>query len=83
MNSNLFHNIVNALMAILAAVTAFLLATGCVQLPTGQLECSASWVSPKITVAILAALPIIKLIVNVIRDGFGGLTKPQPPVKKE
>lgn len=83
MNSNLFHNILNVLMAVLAAVVAFLLATGCVQLPNGDLECSSSWLSPKIIVVILAALPIIKIIVNILRDGFGGLTKPQPPVQRE
>ena len=35
MNSNLFHNIANIVMVVLAAATAALLATGCTSLPDG------------------------------------------------
>lgn len=81
MNSNLFHNILNVAIALLAGVTAFLLATGCSQLVTGALDCSASWVDPVWTTGITAALGALKTIINIARDGFGGLFKSQPPVK--
>lgn len=82
MNSNLFHNIANVLIALGGLVTAILLATGCTTLPTGALECSQSSISPTITAAIVTGLSVLKLGVNVVRDGVGGLTKPQPPVEK-
>ena len=82
MNSNLFHNIANVLIAVLAMLTAGLLATGCTQAVTGVLECSASWIDPVYTGMAIAALSGLKMIVNVARDGFGGLVKPQPPVEK-
>lgn len=81
MNSNLFHNVANILIALLAALTAGLLAAGCTSLPTGALECSQSWISPELTGWIIAGLALLKSIVNIARDGFGGLFKTQPPVK--
>ena len=82
MNSNLFHNIANVLIAVLAMLTAGLLATGCTQAVTGVLECSNSWIDPVYSTVAIAALGGLKMIVNVVRDGFGGLIKPQPPVEK-
>lgn len=82
MNSNLFHNIANISMIILAMVTAGLMATGCTTLVTGVLECSKSWIDPTYTSAAIAAIGGVKMIVNVFRDGLSGLTKPQPPVIK-
>jgi hypothetical protein len=81
MNSNLFHNILNVVIALLAAFTAFLIATGCSALPTGNLECSGSWISPEWTSLAVAALGVLKTLVNIVRDGFSGLAKQQPPVK--
>lgn len=81
MNSNLFHNIANILIVLLAGVTAALLATGCVTLANGNLDCSASWISPVWTTVIITGLSVLKVLVNVVRDGFGGLFKTQPPVK--
>ncbi|AGB73749.1 MULTISPECIES: hypothetical protein [Rhizobium] len=81
-NTNAIHNLPNILIAVLAAVTAFLIATGCTQLTTGLLECSQSWISPTYTAAIVAVLGASKTLINVVRDGFGGLIKPQPPVEK-
>lgn len=81
MNSNLFHNIANILIAVLAGATAVLLATGCTTLPTGQLECSQSWINPAYTTIAVTALGIMKTLVNVARDGLGGLFKKQPPVQ--
>lgn len=82
MNSNLFHNLANAASLILAAGTAALIASGCTTLPTGAMDCSASWINPAWTTAAIAALQLVKIGVNVFRDGFSGLAKPQPPVKK-
>lgn len=81
MNTNLVHNILNVVIALLGGVTAFLLATGCTTLPTGQLECSASWISPTITSVAVLVLGVAKSIINIVRDGVAGLAKPQPPVK--
>lgn len=51
MNSNLFHNVANVVIAAGALGTAILMATGCTTLVTGALECSQSVVDPKITTA--------------------------------
>ncbi|RAX42384.1 hypothetical protein [Rhizobium tropici] len=81
-NTNAIHNLLNILIAALAAATAFMIASGCTQLVTGLLECSQSWISPKYAAAIVALLGSSKILINVVRDGFGGLIKPQPPVDK-
>lgn len=81
MNSNLIHNVLNVLIALLAGATAVLLATGCTTLPTGVLECSQSWISPSVTSIIVMGLGILKSLINIARDGFGGLFKQQPPVQ--
>lgn len=81
-NSNAFHNILNIVIAVLGAITAFLMATGCTTLPTGALECSASWISPTYTTIAVTALAVLKTVINVFRDGVSGLAKPQPPVEK-
>ena len=81
MNTNLIHNILNVVIALLGGVTAFLLATGCTTLPTGQLECSASWISPTLTSVAVLVLGVAKSVINVVRDGLAGLAKPQPPVQ--
>jgi hypothetical protein len=81
MNSNLFHNIANVASLVLAGATAVLIASGCVQSAAGALDCSASSISPAYTAYAVMALQGLKLAVNVFRDGFSGLTKPQPPVQ--
>lgn len=82
MNTNFFHNILNILIAVVAAVGAFLIATGCTALPTGHLECSSSWISPVWSGVIVSVLAVSKTLINIVRDGLSGLTKPQPPVLK-
>jgi hypothetical protein len=72
MNSNLFHNILSLLLLVLGAVATFDWTT---------LGASAD-VAIKITGGIVMATSILKLGVNVSRDGLTGLTKPQPPVGK-
>jgi hypothetical protein len=76
------HNLLNILIGVLAAATAFMIASGCTQLVMGLLECSQSWISPTYTTAVIAVLAASKTLINVVRDGFGGLIKPQPPVDK-
>lgn len=65
MNSNAFHNILNVLIAVIAALTAF---DWTVVVSQGQ------------AATILSVLATVKILVNVFRDGIKGLTKPQPPV---
>lgn len=81
MNTNLIHNILNVVIAATAAVTAFLLATGCIQHPSGNLSCEGSWISPTWTTGIVAGLGVLKSVINIARDGFTGLFKTQPPVR--
>jgi hypothetical protein len=82
MNSNLAHNLLTAAMVLVAATTAGLSALGCVSLANGALDCSDSVVPPAYSGAIIAGLGVVKLLINVFRDGVSGLTKPQPPVDK-
>jgi hypothetical protein len=82
MNTNLLHNIINVVMILLAALTAALLAMGCVSLPNGDLSCSDTlFISPTMATTIVTVLGIVKMLVNIIRDGFAGLAKKQPPVQ--
>lgn len=72
MNFNALHNILNLLGVIVASLLSF--------------DWAGLGLDPA-TVAMLAtafiwADKIIKLALNVLRDGFGGLFKPQPPVIK-
>jgi len=82
MNSNLFHNVANVATLVLAAGTAALVASGCVQSGAGALDCSKSFIDPTYTTVAIAAIQVVKMGVNVVRDGLGGLIKPQPPVQK-
>lgn len=82
MNSNLFHNLANIASLILAGATAVLIATGCVSDVSGSLDCSSSWLDAKYTALAIMILQALKLVVNVVRDGISGLTKPQPPVEQ-
>ena len=82
MNSNAFHSAANIASLVLAAGTAALLVSGCIQTPTGVFDCSGSWINPTYTTAGIAVLQGLKLLVNVVRDALAGLIKPQPPVQK-
>lgn len=81
MNSNLFHNIINVVTLLIGLLTAILVATGCVESPDGNLTCEGSFVSAELVGWAVAILMFLKMLVNVVRDGFGGLAKKQPPVK--
>lgn len=80
MNSNLFHNILNILIAVMGLVTAVMLGTGCTTLVDGAIECSQSWVDPTYTAAAIACMGVLKSVINIARDGLSGLIKVQPPV---
>ncbi|SCB09215.1 hypothetical protein [Rhizobium hainanense] len=82
LNTNAFHNILNVLIALSTSMIAVLLATGCTQFADGTLECSQSFIGPSFAAAAAAALSTLKIIINITRDGVGGLIKPQPPVDK-
>jgi len=82
MNSNLFHNIANIAMIVIAGVTAVLTAMGCTTLPSGELECSnITFLSPTVATLIITAIGVVKMLVNIVRDGVSGLAKRQPPVQ--
>lgn len=81
-NSNLVHNLLNIAIILVAAITAGLSAYGCTTLPTGAIDCSASTIPPEWSGGIIAGLGILKMVINVARDGVSGLSKPQPPVQK-
>ncbi len=82
MNSNLVHNLINVVIILVAAITAGLSAWGCTTLATGAIDCTASTIPPQYSGALIALLGVLKVAINIGRDGLGGLTKPQPPVQK-
>lgn len=82
MNSNLFHNVANIASLALALGTATLLWSGCTITVAGSFDCSTSFINPAYTTGAIAALQALKMAVNVVRDGWAGLTKPQPPVQQ-
>lgn len=77
-NTNAIHNILNVAIAALAAL---LVASGCTTSIAGSVECSQSWLSPQVTSIAIMAAAVGKSLINVFRDGLGGLFKAQPPVK--
>lgn len=67
MNTNAIHNLLNIAIAVVAALAAF------------------NWevlFSQSTALMIVGGLASAKTVINVIRDGFAGLTKPQPPVQQ-
>lgn len=82
MNSNLFHNIANVASLLLSLGTVVLVWSGCTTTVVGSFDCTASFINPAYTTGAIAALQVIKMGVNVVRDGITGLTKPQPPVQQ-
>ena len=81
-NSNLVHNLINVVIILVSAITAGLSAWGCTSLPTGAIDCSASTIPPQYSGALIALLGVLKMLINISRDGLAGLTKPQPPADK-
>lgn len=85
MNSNAVHNILNIAGWALGALTAVLLYLGCTAGIDGRLDCSASTIIPASWLPVLSIITtgifLLKSLINVGRDGVGGLFKPQPPVQ--
>lgn len=70
MNTNAIHNILNILGLIVGSLIAFDWAS------LGLAPATAAMIAS----GFLIADKIIKLGMNITRDGFGGLFKTQPPV---
>lgn len=66
MNTNLIHNVLNFLLAIVGGLMAFDF---------------SSIVSASTAGTIIAILSGAKLVMNALRDGLTGMTKEQPPVQ--
>lgn len=65
-NSNMIHNILNFLIAIVAGLAGFDF---------------SSIVSASTAGKIVAVLAAAKLVMNALRDGLAGMVKTQPPVQ--
>lgn len=85
MNTNMIHNILNALVAFMGIATSILVSLGCTNI-ADKLDCSASaapeWLLPWV-VGAAGVIGVIKVVMNLVRDGFGGLFKQQPPVASD
>ena len=70
MNTNFFHNILNFVGLIIGTILFY--------------DWTALGISPETAASLSAGLliadKVIKLAINITRDGFSGLVKPQPPV---
>jgi hypothetical protein len=66
-NTNLIHNILNIAMIVVAGLAGF--------------DFVGLGLDPILAGKIVAGLGTAKMIINVIRDGFAGLMKQQPPVQ--
>ena len=67
MNTNAIHNILNIAIAVVSAMAAF------------------DWtvfMNPATAATLVAGLATAKMVINTLRDGLGGLWKPQPPVEQ-
>lgn len=82
MNTNLIHNVLNVLTLVVAAIGAVLVKLGCTTTVTGDFDCSASTIPPQYALYVVGGMMLLKIIINVGRDGWSGLTKIQPPVQK-
>ena len=71
MNTNMIHNILNIVGLIIGSLLAY---------DWTMLGLSASQAA-FVAGIVLTADKIIKLAMNVLRDGLGGLFKAQPPVQ--
>lgn len=71
LNANTFHNLISLILLVVGAL--------------GTFDWTSLGASPEMALHIVSALALVtsvlKLIVNIGRDGVTGLVKPQPPVK--
>lgn len=86
MNTNSIHNIMNFILGAIGVAVPILVKLGCTETAAGTLDCSQAsvpeWLLPWL-IGIAGAIGVIKLIMNLVRDGFSGLFKQQPPVADE
>lgn len=68
MNTNALHNVLNVAMIVVAGLAGF--------------DYVGLGLDPVLAGKIVATLGAVKMVINVLRDGVTGLTKPQPPVQK-
>lgn len=68
MNTNAIHNVLNVAMIVVAGLAGF--------------DYVGLGLDPVLAGKIVATLGAVKMVINVLRDGVTGLTKPQPPVQK-
>lgn len=81
LNSNLVHNLLNTVVLVMTSVTAVAVMTGCTSDEvSGALECSQSILPPTVTLPVVAGMMVVKLVMNMVRDGIGGMASEQPPV---
>jgi hypothetical protein len=66
-NTNLIHNILNIAVVAVAGLAGF--------------DFAGLGINPITAAKIVAGLGTAKMIINVARDDFSGLTKAQPPVQ--
>ena len=71
MNTNFFHNLLNLLFGLIGVLVLTDWTAFGVQADTGV----------QIVGALLVVQNVLKLIINVSRDGVTGLVKEQPPVR--
>ena len=67
LNTNALHNVINVLMVLVPALETF------------------DWTpffSDETALKIVGGLGLLKICINVWRDGPGGLAAPQPPVRR-
>ncbi len=66
LNTNTIHNVLNIVIALLAASMAF--------------DYSVfGWTAATIA-TVTGVIATAKTVINIVRDGLGGLVQPQPPV---
>lgn len=83
MNSNFFHNVANWAIVGISAVEVVAMGTGCTDSDPGPavvLECSRSFLPPQIAFLAVGGIATAKSLINIVRDGWAGLFKQQPPV---
>lgn len=84
LNTNTIHNILNLLLGVVGVATTILVALGCsANEVTGAVDCSQAPVGEGFLVFLVGAAGVVgmlKTVINLVRDGFGGLFKQQPPV---
>lgn len=80
LNANTLHNVLNALLVLVGALTGGLLAAGCTQTAAGVIDCTHSFINPTYAGWIMTAIGVLKFVMNIARDGVSGLVA--PPVQK-